>query len=282
MKVFLSWSGERSHRVARALKRHVESISSNVEAWEADDLRPGAEWARSLIPNIERADVAVLCLTRRNLSAPWISFELGAFYRSEVERAAVPYLLDVSRESLDFPVGMFQAVEADRSGTKKLFWRVAEGLGIEEQSFEDIFGSRIWPNLAEELDEIRRVDEDGQWVNIANAFYLGHDLRWVMAHLDSGAPLDDIKHGLRQIVHQANELGLAASNEFKLLAARVSPILALEAADWDESAAADLRDAIDASFREFGRLIAARQPGYTPYPPDNQDEWLRVKARREA
>ena len=91
-----------------------------------------------------------------------------------------------------------------------------------------------------------------------------------------------MQHGLRQIVHQASELGLSGSDAFELLAVRSSPMLALTPEEWTESAAAELRAALDASFSEFGTIVKARQPGYSSYPSDNQDEWFRIKGRRQA
>jgi hypothetical protein len=288
MKIFLSWSGHKSKMVARALKSGLEKLSNKCAPWLSDDLTPGTQWAKELSRHIKQADVAVICLTRRNVSAPWISFEAGVCHSSPIEdHLVVPYLLDLDAESLQFPIGLFQAVAADYRGTKALFWSISKKMDIQQKAFETRFEEELWPELESRLRTIQnigkegeRVEEEGNWLNIANAFFLGHDLRWTMAAIKAREPLDQIQHGLRQILHQADELGLSQHEDFKILTIQCDEVLKSNDASWGDDHREKLVQELHDAFQAFGRLMKQRQPGYTSYPPDNHESWLRLKSMR--
>jgi hypothetical protein len=289
VRVFLSWSGETSKLVAKALHDGMELLSPRLEPWLSEDLEPGAEWASTLVPQIRRARLAVLCLTRRNVSAAWIAFETGAYYSSSrLRKAVVPFLLDIPPAELTFPLALFQSVSADWTGLKMLFTRIGELVGIDASTVEEQFAKSIWPQLNDQLTTIRKLQAEaevaahGGPTNIANAFYLGHDLRWTMDVLDSGAAVKDVKHGLIQILHQAKELGFGDNNNFLILRQKATDVLKLPDKAWTEAVRDDVALALHLAFDRLGTLVIGLQPGYRPYDPDNREQWLAIQADNRA
>jgi hypothetical protein len=290
IEVFLSWSGEPSRLLATALESHLKNLSRQVvpgdrlSPWLSEDLEPGAEWASTLIPRVRSARVAILCLTRRNVTAPWISFETGVFYSSRLKKAVIPFLLDVTSDGLSFPLGLFQGLQADRNGSKALFVRIGELAGIGADAVEPWFLER-WGQIEEEFDDIRkdgsRREEPGNWLNVANAFYLGHDLRWTIDIVEDGSPAD-IVHGLKQILHQADELGLSGHNDFAVLTKQVELVHQLPDAKWTDRERHELEECLKTALERFGELVRRRQPSYRAYSDDNKDSWLAMQARRRA
>jgi hypothetical protein len=79
MKVFISWSGERSKSVARALRDWLKLVIHPVKPWMSEkDIDAGARWPEEPGRELRDTKFAIICLTRDNQTAPWINCEAGA------------------------------------------------------------------------------------------------------------------------------------------------------------------------------------------------------------
>jgi hypothetical protein len=92
MRVFMSWSGERSRRLALALQSWIPQALHPIrreDVWVSDrNIEPGQPWARVLGEVLGETRIGLLCLTPENRRAPWIQFEAGALAK-HLERAKV-------------------------------------------------------------------------------------------------------------------------------------------------------------------------------------------------
>src|SRR4051794_3672388 len=74
--VFMSWSGDRSRRLAEALRKWIELVLHDVDPWvSSQDIQAGSRWERELDGALASRSIGILCLTVENLTAPWIMFE---------------------------------------------------------------------------------------------------------------------------------------------------------------------------------------------------------------
>src|ERR1044071_5524752 len=95
MKIFLSWSGERSKSVALALRAWMPLVLHYVEPWLSDkDIAAGDRWSLEVGKELEQSNYGIICLTRDNLDAPWVLFEAGALSKALSAGSVCPYLLD--------------------------------------------------------------------------------------------------------------------------------------------------------------------------------------------
>lgn len=121
MHIFLSWSGERSGRVAEALRQWIPKVVQVVRPWTSSaSIDPGSRWSVEVGQALSDMHFGVLCLTPENLPAPWILFEAGALSKTVSQARVVPYLLGFEPRELQGPLAQFQAVQADRNGTWQL------------------------------------------------------------------------------------------------------------------------------------------------------------------
>lgn len=158
MKVFLSWSGQRSRDIAEALRDWLPDVLQTVEPWlSSADIAPGSSWAEDISSILGSVDVGILCLTKENLQSQWLLYEAGALSKRASDSLVCPYALDVSPSELRGPLAQFQGVAANKKGTYNLV-RALNRVGREHQLPENRLDKSFelnWPLLEERLQEIR-------------------------------------------------------------------------------------------------------------------------------
>lgn len=157
MRVFLSWSGERSHAAAEVIQRLIPACVPGATAWMSSrDIRAGGRWTEDLFDAIGTSTAGIVLLTEENRTSPWIMFEAGCLCEPSRERIVVPVLVDAPLE-LPGPLRHLQGVALDADGMASLaknlarHWRTAGGTGSEADT-----GENRWDKVAIEVDEALR------------------------------------------------------------------------------------------------------------------------------
>ena len=163
MEVFISWSGDRSQRIAEALRDWLPNVLQSVDPFmSASDISSGSRWLGDLAIHLENTQFGLICLTQDNLEAPWLLFEAGALSKSIDTSRVVPYLYGVSQAELQGPLAQFQAETADKSSTFEVIKSINEASGesaLEATRLEDAF-ENWWPQLERSLDRIPEAREE--------------------------------------------------------------------------------------------------------------------------
>jgi hypothetical protein len=107
MKVFLSWSGQRSKAVADVLAKWTPHVIQAVEPWISSAIDKGARWQSETAARLEDVKVGIVCLTPGNLSEPWILFEAGALSKT-TGSSVCTFLLDLTPADIAPPLAQFQ------------------------------------------------------------------------------------------------------------------------------------------------------------------------------
>jgi hypothetical protein len=154
MKVFISWSGERSRAVAEAFRDWLPQVIQAVEPWvSVADIEKGSRWGVDVPRHLEECQVGLICLTPENLSAPWILFEAGALAKTLDKTFVCPYLLDLQFADIRDPLAQFQATRAEKEDTRKLLHtinRAVSGVANEQALSEMRLNTAFekwWPDL---------------------------------------------------------------------------------------------------------------------------------------
>jgi hypothetical protein len=164
VKVFISWSGRRSHETAEALAGRIKKVIQNADPWISSDMERGVKWLAEIGKSLDTHSIGILCVTPGNVKAPWLNFEAGALSKQIGDEVRViPYLLDFQRAGdLQPPLGQFNASVANEQGT----WDLVKTLNAHSQkvlSDEDLRETfeMWWPRLRDKLRTI--IDSsDGQ------------------------------------------------------------------------------------------------------------------------
>ena len=156
MKVFISWSGERSRDVATALGDWLPQVLHAIDPFVSTrDLAAGARWAIELAEKLEETAFGIVCVTRENQSEPWLNYEAGAIAKSIAASRVAPLAIDLSPAEIVHPLGQFQATRADREGVGEIIKSMNEACAspISEKYLSKAI-EMWWPQLEKRLEEI--------------------------------------------------------------------------------------------------------------------------------
>jgi hypothetical protein len=150
MKIFLSWSGERSGQIARGLRVWLTDVLHLLEPWvSSEDIDKGARWSLQLAQGLQSTSVGIVCLTPENLTSQWILFEAGALAKSVETSRVCTYLFQLRPTDIQGPLASFQATEATKSDTLRLL-RMLNGLLAEHARPDDQLSrafEKWWPEF---------------------------------------------------------------------------------------------------------------------------------------
>lgn len=166
MKVFLSWSGHKSHQVALALRDWLPSVIQSVSPYvSSEDIDKGARWSTDIAKELEDSSFGILCVTKENLDAPWLLFEAGALSKMMEKGAVCPFLFDLKMAEIkEGPILQFQTTIYEKEDIKKLLISLNKSCG-ETGLKEDLLLKSFdvwWPSLDDALKLIMSETEDSK------------------------------------------------------------------------------------------------------------------------
>ena len=105
MKVFISWSGERSRLMAQALAEWFPRVIQAVQPWVSDDnITKGERWSTRIGTSLSEHKIGIVCVTPENYQAPWLLFEAGALSKVIGDAKVCPLLLGMFLSSEKVPI----------------------------------------------------------------------------------------------------------------------------------------------------------------------------------
>lgn len=161
MKVFLSWSGHKSHEVALALRDWLPSVIQTIEPYvSSEDIDKGARWSTDIAKELEDSTYGILCVTKENIEAPWLLFEAGALSKMMDKSSVCPFIFDLKRAEVKGPILQFQSTIFEKDDVKKMLLSINKACG-ETALKEDFLVKTFdvwWPNLEVNLNKITDTD----------------------------------------------------------------------------------------------------------------------------
>lgn len=163
MKVFISWSGDTSLKIAQAFREWLPYVINSIEPYvSSEDIDKGARWSTDIAKELEDSTFGILCVTKDNMEAPWISFEAGALSKTMNKSYVTPFLFDIKRSEVQGPMLQFQCTIYEKEDIKKMvntLNKACGNSGIAETRLEKSFD--VWyPTLEKNLEEIKQTVAD--------------------------------------------------------------------------------------------------------------------------
>lgn len=163
MKVFISWSGNKSHKVALVFREWLPSVIQSIEPYvSSEDIDKGARWSTDIAKELEDSTFGILCVTKENLNAPWLSFEAGALSKTMDKSLVSPFLFDIKRSEVNGPILQFQSTIFQKEDIKKLLNTLNKACGdscITDTMLEKAFD--VWyPTLEQGLNDLKKIQDE--------------------------------------------------------------------------------------------------------------------------
>ncbi len=155
MKVFVSWSGELSKKVAAELHDWLPLLMDNIEVfYSPEDIEKGENWNQRLSTELTSCNYGLVCLTPENLTSVWINFEAGAIVNALDSRLAA-LLIGLNPSELKGPISKYQATQI----TKEEFLQLIQDMNkrLDSPIDESILVKRfngLWAGFESKLQEI--------------------------------------------------------------------------------------------------------------------------------
>lgn len=165
MKVFLSWSGARSHKVALVFRDWLPSVIQEIVPYvSSEDIDKGARWSTDIAKELSDSTFGILCVTRDNINAPWLTFEAGALSKTMDKAFVSPFLFDIKRSEVDGPILQFQSTIFEKEDLKKLVTTLNKACdkdGLTSERLSKAF--EVWyPTLENDLNNLRDTETPGE------------------------------------------------------------------------------------------------------------------------
>lgn len=159
LRVFLSWSMQRSETVAQAFRDWLPSVLQNVRPYYTpDDIGKGSRWSSEIRGELESSDFGIIFLTPENLTSPWILFEAGALSKLEKSKVA-PLLLGVEPTDVSGPLAQLQLTKFNKDECFKLVKalnRALDSRALEPSVLTNVF-DKWWPELDENVQAALQI-----------------------------------------------------------------------------------------------------------------------------
>lgn len=126
MKVFVSWSGDLSRKIADQLKTWLPCIVQSADVfYSTKDIEKGETWNARILDELSNTDYGIICLTKENVEAPWINFEAGALAKNMGQSRVMTLLVDLPPSEVKGPLTSFQATAISN---KNDFFELVKGI----------------------------------------------------------------------------------------------------------------------------------------------------------
>ncbi|MEC3887414.1 toll/interleukin-1 receptor domain-containing protein [Xanthomonas campestris] len=223
MKVFLSWSGNRSRAVANLLSDWLACVIQAARPWVSSrDLDRGSLWFGEINDQLKDTSVGVICLTQENKNRPWILFEAGALAKGLSTSRVCTFLIDLEPKDIEDPLAQFNHTFPSRESVLSLVRTLNASLGanaLDNRIVEQVFET-YWPQFEERFVEILKTTEQAPPTKprpkedllgeiLENTRYLSTRLRRLENGVEnSQRDYRNISSAIRNQVNEFVELGL--------------------------------------------------------------------------
>lgn len=164
MKVFISWSGERSKRVAELTSAWLKCVIQASEPWvSTQDIDRGALWNPEINEQLNNSLTGIICLTKENKNNPWILFESGALAKGLSNSRICTLLIDLEHADIKPPLAQFNHTLPNEVDILKLLKTINKHLGdgaLDEQTLGNVF-KQFWPVFESEFKGILEKTTEG-------------------------------------------------------------------------------------------------------------------------
>lgn len=156
MRIFVSWSGERSKAVAKVVNNWVQSVIQSARPWlSTENIENGSVWYNSISTQLSETTFGIICITQDNKTNPWILFESGALAKGLSDSRICTFLIDLQPADITPPLSMFHHTFPTEESLYALVETINNNMS-EGRLAEDVLRrsfKRCWPEFEEDFNK---------------------------------------------------------------------------------------------------------------------------------
>jgi len=161
MRVFVSWSGQKSRFIASAFKEWLPDLVQSVDVFMSQhDIEAGSRWGNELGVQLQDCNFGIICITPENIGAPWLLYEAGSLGKSIEQSRVIPFRIGIAAADVPYPLAQFQNVNADKDGTLKLLQSInaVNSQKLEPERLHRLF-DKLWSDFESKIAEAENLIE---------------------------------------------------------------------------------------------------------------------------
>ena len=134
-----------------------------VQPWvSSEDIAKGALWRTELSKELEEGSVGILCISRENVSSPWVNYEAGALGKMSETSRVIPFLFEMRPSDVRCPLAELQGAIYERGSDKNAeeFRKLLVSLNAAQtprcapETVLNTTFEKMWPDFALVLDAL--------------------------------------------------------------------------------------------------------------------------------
>ena len=160
IRVFISWSGERSRRLGQAFRDWLPQTLQVVKPYfTPSDTEKGAKWDNEITQQLEGTNFCIITLTPESLNSRWVMFEAGAISKVVDKARICPVVFGLEPTDIEGPLARFQATRFNQTEMHQLIANMnaaTKEAALKESVLNAVF-CKWWPELDSEVQNILKV-----------------------------------------------------------------------------------------------------------------------------
>ncbi len=157
MDIFISWSGERSRKIAVFLEEWLKTIIQSTNPWiSTKHIDNGSIWFNEISTSLSNCRAGIICLTPENKNEPWILFEAGSLSKGIKENRIYTLLIDLKPVDVRDPLSQFNHTNLTKEGMYSLLVSINNAMEagqLEERILSKSF-EKNWDDFENEIKKI--------------------------------------------------------------------------------------------------------------------------------
>lgn len=125
MKIFMSWSGERSKAIAEEFKSFLSKVLQQTQPFiSSQDIELGSLGQNRVMQEVTERRFGLIFITPENKKSEWIHYEAGGLIKDLEKDRVVPILFGIEKKEISKPLSQFQMIEFNKKSVLDLIKQI--------------------------------------------------------------------------------------------------------------------------------------------------------------
>lgn len=156
MKIFMSWSGDQSKKIAELVKNFLDKVVQLSHPFiSSRNIELGSLWHNQVIREANETNYGLLFITPESRDSPWLHFEAGMLLKDLEKDRIVPILFGIKISEIIRPLSDFHSIEFDESSFFDLVSEINKMTSrpLEKENLKQVFDS-FYNKLSLDIEEV--------------------------------------------------------------------------------------------------------------------------------